>query len=154
MHYLEFERPIADLEGKIVELQKLAEEDPNMDIGSEVERLQARAGTLVADTYARLTPWQKVQVARHPGRPHFLDYARRLFEDFTPLAGDRSFSEDEAIVAGLARFRGRPIAFMGQEKGQRHPEPHQAQFRLRHAGRLVARQCVSSNWPAATACRC
>ena len=117
MHYLEFERPIADLEGKIVELQKLAEEDPNMDIGTEVERLQARAGTLVADTYARLTPWQKVQVARHPGRPHFLDYARRIFDDFTPLAGDRSLSEDQAVVAGLARFRGRPVAFLGQEKG-------------------------------------
>src|SRR5215469_17047105 len=117
MHYLEFERPIAELEGKIVELKKLAEEDPNMDIDGQVEQLTARAGTLVADTYARLTPWQKVQVARHPGRPHFLDYARRLFEDFTPLAGDRSFGEDEAVVAGLARFRGKPVAFIGQEKG-------------------------------------
>ena len=126
MHYLEFERPIADLEGKIVELQKLAEEDPNLDIGSEVERLQARAGTLVSDTYARLTPWQKVQVARHPGRPHFLDYARRLFEDYTPLAGDRAFAEDEAVVAGLARFRGRPIAFIGQEKG------NDTQSRIKH----------------------
>ena len=103
MHYLEFERPIAELEGKIVELRKLAEEDPSMDIDTEVARLQSRAGTLVADTYARLTPWQKVQVARHPGRPHFLDYARRLLEDFTPLAGDRSFGEDQAVVAGLAR---------------------------------------------------
>jgi acetyl-CoA carboxylase carboxyl transferase subunit alpha len=126
MHYLEFERPIADLEGKIVELQKLAEEDPNMEIGTEVERLQARAGNLVADTYARLTPWQKVQVARHPGRPHFLDYARRIFDDFTPLAGDRSFSEDQAVVAGLARFRGRPVAFIGQEKG------NDTQSRIKH----------------------
>jgi acetyl-CoA carboxylase carboxyl transferase subunit alpha len=126
MHYLEFERPIADLEGKIVELQKLAEEDPNMDIGTEVERLQARAGSLVADTYARLTPWQKVQVARHPGRPHFLDYAQRIFDDFTPLAGDRSFSEDQAVVAGLARFRGRAIAFIGQEKG------NDTQSRIKH----------------------
>src|SRR6201995_3692142 len=117
MHYLEFERPIAELEGKIVELRKLAEEDPNMDIDGEVERLQARAGTLVADTYARLTPWQKVQVARHPGRPHFLDYAKRILDDFTPLSCDRSFAEDAAVVAGLARFRGRPIAFIGQEKG-------------------------------------
>src|SRR5665213_502771 len=103
MHYLEFERPIAELEGKIVELRKLAEEDPNMDIGGEVERLKARAGSLVADTYAKLTPWQKVQVARHPGRPHFLDYAGRILEDFTPLAGDRNFGEDQAVVAGLAR---------------------------------------------------
>jgi acetyl-CoA carboxylase carboxyl transferase subunit alpha len=117
MHYLEFERPIAELEGKIVELRKLAEEDPSMDIDAEVERLQSRAGTLVADTYARLTPWQKVQVARHPERPHFLDYARRILEDFTPLSGDRSFGEDHAVVAGLARFHGRPIAFIGQEKG-------------------------------------
>ena len=117
MHYLEFERPIAELEGKIVELRKLAEDDPSMDIDGEVKRLEMRAGTMVADTYARLTPWQKVQVARHPGRPHFLDYANRILEDFTPLAGDRSFGEDQAVVAGLARFRGRPIAFIGQEKG-------------------------------------
>jgi acetyl-CoA carboxylase carboxyl transferase subunit alpha len=126
MHYLEFERPIAELEGKIVELRKLAEEDPSMDINGEVERLQSRAGTLVADTYAKLTPWQKVQVARHPGRPHFLDYARRILEDFTPLAGDRSFGEDQAVVAGLARFRGRPIAFIGQEKG------NDTESRIRH----------------------
>ncbi|HVW74353.1 MAG TPA: acetyl-CoA carboxylase carboxyltransferase subunit alpha [Rhizomicrobium sp.] len=126
MHYLEFERPIAELEGKIVELRKLAEEDPNMDIDGEVERLQARAGTLVADTYAKLTPWQKVQVARHPGRPHFLDYARRIFDEVTELAGDRAFREDAAIVAGLARFRGRPVAFIGQEKG------NDTQSRLKH----------------------
>ena len=126
MHYLEFERPIAELEGKIVELRKLAEEDPNMDIGGQVEQLTARAGTLVADTYARLTPWQKVQVARHPGRPHFLDYARHILEDFTPLAGDRSFGEDQAVVAGLARFRGRPVAFIGQEKG------NDTQSRIKH----------------------
>jgi acetyl-CoA carboxylase carboxyl transferase subunit alpha len=126
MHYLEFERPIAELEGKIVELRKLAEVDPNMDIGAEVERLESRAGTLVADTYARLTAWQKVQVARHPERPHFLDYARRLLEDFTPLAGDRNYGEDQAVVAGLARFRGRPVAFIGQEKG------NDTQSRVKH----------------------
>jgi acetyl-CoA carboxylase carboxyl transferase subunit alpha len=126
MHYLEFERPIAELEGKIVELRKLAEEDPTMDIDAEVTRLQTRAGTLVADTYARLSSWQKVQVARHPERPHFLDYARRILEDFTPLAGDRSFGEDQAVVAGLARFRGRPVAFIGQEKG------NDTQSRIKH----------------------
>src|SRR5258707_9505440 len=126
MHYLEFERPIAELEGKIVELRKLAEEDPSMDIHGEVERLQSRAGTLVADTYARLTSWQKVQVARHPGRPHFLDYANRILEDFTPLSGDRAYGEDQAVVAGLARFRGRPVAFIGQEKG------NDTQSRIRH----------------------
>ena len=97
-----------------------------MEIESQVERLQSRAGTLVADTYARLTPWQKVQVARHPGRPHFLDYARQILEDFTPLAGDRLFAEDQAVVAGLARFRGRPIAFIGQEKG------NDTQSRIKH----------------------
>ncbi len=117
MQYLEFERPIAELEGKIVELQKLAEADPTMDIGQDVERLRDRASEMVRDTYARLTPWQKVQVARHPGRPHFLDYARAILDDFTPLAGDRQFGEDQAIVGGLARFRGRPIVFMGQERG-------------------------------------
>jgi acetyl-CoA carboxylase carboxyl transferase subunit alpha len=126
MHYLEFERPIAELEGKIVELRKLAEEDPAMDIDAEVARLQTRAGTMVADTYARLTSWQKVQVARHPGRPHFLDYAGRIFEDFMPLAGDRNYGEDQAVVAGLARFRGRAIAFIGQEKG------NDTQSRVKH----------------------
>ena len=126
MHYLEFERPIADLEGKIVELRKLAEEDPKMDIQDEVAKLQSRAGELVRETYARLTPWQKVQVARHPARPHFLDYARSVFDEFTPLAGDRQFGEDQALVAGLARFRGRPVAFIGQERG------NDTQSRLKH----------------------
>src|SRR4029078_1078775 len=126
MHYLEFERPIAELEGKIVELKRLSEEDPNMEIDAEVERLSSRAGTMVADTYARLGAWQKVQVARHPERPHFLDYARQILEDFTPLAGDRSFGEDQAVVAGLARFRGRPVAFIGQEKG------NDTQSRVKH----------------------
>ena len=126
MHYLEFERPIAELEGKIVELRKLAEADPTMEIGDDVARRRRRAGDMVRDTYARLSPWQKVQVARHPGRPHFLDYARAIFEDFTPLAGDRQFGEDQAIVGGLARFRGRPVVFMGQERG------NDTQSRLKH----------------------
>jgi acetyl-CoA carboxylase carboxyl transferase subunit alpha len=126
MQYLEFERPIAELEGKIVELRKLAEEDPNLDINGEVARLESRAGQMMRDTYSHLTPWQKVQVARHPARPHFLDYARVLFDDFTPLAGDRQFAEDQAVVAGLARFRGRPVAFIGQERG------NDTQSRLMH----------------------
>jgi acetyl-CoA carboxylase carboxyl transferase subunit alpha len=117
MEYLEFERPIAELEGKIVELRKLADEDPALDIDADVGRLKERADQMVRDTYARLAPWQKVQVARHPNRPHFLDYAKLIFDEFTPLAGDRAFSEDQAIVAGLARFRGRAVAFIGQEKG-------------------------------------
>jgi acetyl-CoA carboxylase carboxyl transferase subunit alpha len=117
MHYLDFERPIAELEGKIVELKTLAGQDPSLDIDGEVTRLNARAALMVKDTYARLSPWQKLQVARHPERPQFLDYARLIFDDFTPLAGDRAFGEDEAIIAGLARFRGRPVAFLGQERG-------------------------------------
>jgi acetyl-CoA carboxylase carboxyl transferase subunit alpha len=117
MHYLDFERPISELEGKIVELKKLAEADPTMDIDGDVARLTTRADQMVRDTYARLTPWQKVLVARHPDRPHFLDYAKVIFDDMTTLAGDRSFGEDQAVVAGLARFRGRPVAFLGQEKG-------------------------------------
>ncbi|MCP5411030.1 MAG: acetyl-CoA carboxylase carboxyltransferase subunit alpha [Alphaproteobacteria bacterium] len=126
MHYLDFERPIAELEGKIVELRQLAGEDPTMEIDADVERLTQRASQMVCDTYSHLSPWQKVQVARHPGRPHFLDYARRIFDDFTPLAGDRGFAEDRAVVAGLARFRGRPVAFIGQEKG------NDTESRIRH----------------------
>jgi acetyl-CoA carboxylase carboxyl transferase subunit alpha len=118
MHaYLDFERPIAELEGKIVELRQLAAADPTMQIDAEVARLQQRVETLVKDIYARLTPWQKVQVARHPSRPHFFDYAKHLFDEFTPLAGDRAFGEDSAIITALARFRGQAVAVVGQEKG-------------------------------------
>ena len=118
MHaYLDFERPIAELEGKIVELRKLAEDDPTMAIEDDVGRLQSKARQLIHDTYAKLTPWQKAMVARHPARPHFLDYAAALFDDFTTLAGDRAFGEDHAIITGLARFRGKPVAVVGQEKG-------------------------------------
>ncbi|MGB8365314.1 MAG: acetyl-CoA carboxylase carboxyltransferase subunit alpha [Rhizomicrobium sp.] len=118
MHaYLEFERPIADLEGKIVELRKLAEADPTMDIEDDVGRLQSKAKQLIHDTYAKLTPWQKALVARHPARPHCLDYVSSLIDDFTSLAGDRLFGEDRAVVTGLGRFRGRAVAIVGQEKG-------------------------------------
>jgi len=118
MHaYLDFERPIAELEGKIVELRQLAAADPTMEIDGEIARLQQKADQLVRDTYAKLSPWQKVQVARHPARPHFSDYAAQLFEEFTPLAGDRTFGEDGAVIAALARFRGRSVAVVGQEKG-------------------------------------
>ncbi len=118
MHaYLDFERPIAELEGKIVELRQLAAADATMQIDAEVVRLQQRVDQLVKDTYAKLTPWQKVQVARHPSRPHFFDYAKHLFDDFTPLAGDRAFGEDAAIITAVARFRGQAVAVVGQEKG-------------------------------------
>ncbi len=124
--YLEFEKPIADLEGKIVDLRQLASQDPTMNIEEEVGRLQSKVNTLVKQTYAKLTPWQKALVARHPNRPHFLDYAAHLFDDFTPLAGDRLFGEDRALMTGLARFRGRPVAVIGQEKG------NDTQSRLKH----------------------
>lgn len=118
MHaYLDFERPIAELEGKIVELRQLASQDSTMQIDDEVARLQTKANALVADTYAKLSPWQKALVARHPARPHFSNYAAALFEDFTPLAGDRLYAEDTAVISGLGRFAGRAVAIVGQEKG-------------------------------------
>ncbi|HEY2071565.1 MAG TPA: acetyl-CoA carboxylase carboxyltransferase subunit alpha [Rhizomicrobium sp.] len=115
--YLEFERPIAELEGKIVELRQLAAADPSMDIEDDVSRLQAKASTLINDTYAKLTPWQKALVARHPARPHMSEYLAQLIDEFTPLAGDRLFGEDRAVVAGLGRFRGQSVAIVGHEKG-------------------------------------
>jgi acetyl-CoA carboxylase carboxyl transferase subunit alpha len=118
MHaYLDFERAVADLEGKIVELRQLSADDASVKIDDEVKRLQARADQLLRETYARLTPWQKAQVARHAARPHFSDYVTGLIDEFTPLAGDRLYGEDKAIVAGLGRFRGAPVAIVGQEKG-------------------------------------
>ena len=118
MHnYLDFEKPISDLEGKIHELKKLASEDESIDTSDEVGRLEIRVREATADIYSKLNAWQKTQVARHPQRPHFVDYAEALLTEFTPLAGDRKFSEDAAIQAGFARFRGQPIAIIGQEKG-------------------------------------
>ena len=116
--YLDFEKPIAELESKVSELRTLAgDEDASVSITEEVTRLQQKAHQALVDTYAKLSPWQKTQVARHPERPHFLDYVDALVEDFTPLAGDRYFAEDAAIMGGLGRFRGRPIAVLGHEKG-------------------------------------
>jgi acetyl-CoA carboxylase carboxyl transferase subunit alpha len=118
MHnYLDFEKPISDLEGKIHELKKLALEDESIDTSDEVGRLEGRVHEATLEIYSKLNAWQKTQVARHPQRPHFIDYSAALFEEFTPLAGDRKFSEDAAIQAGLARFRGQPVAVIGQEKG-------------------------------------
>lgn len=125
MQYLDFERPVAELEGKIVELRTLAQTDPAVQIDAEVARLQQRADLMLKDLYARLTPWQRVQVARHAERPHFSDYIS-LFEDFTPLAGDRLYGEDAAIISGFGRFRGRSVAVVGQEKGS------DTQSRLKH----------------------
>ena len=115
-HFLEFERPIAELEGKIEELRHLSTTG-ELNIADEVGRLESSANRLLRQTYARLTPWQKVQVARHPERPHCLDYIGALISDFVPLAGDRAFGEDAAVVGGIGRFRGRSIVVLGTEKG-------------------------------------
>ncbi|SLN32709.1 acetyl-CoA carboxylase carboxyltransferase subunit alpha [Oceanibacterium hippocampi] len=115
-HFLEFEKPIAELEGKIGELSRLIEAgDDNLE--RELERLRARADQLIRQTYAKLDPWQKTQVARHTGRPKFAEYADRLITDFTPLAGDRGFADDKAIIGGPGRFRGRAVMVIGTEKG-------------------------------------
>jgi acetyl-CoA carboxylase carboxyl transferase subunit alpha len=123
--FLDFEKPIAELEGKIEELRQLGTKDGAKDgaknaginIDEEILRLHNKVAGLIGDTYAKLTPWQKTLVARHPARPHFFDYINRLTTDFTPLAGDRLFGDDKAIIAGLARFRGRSVAVVGHEKG-------------------------------------
>lgn len=114
--YLDFEQPIAELEGKIAELRHLSD-DGEVNIAEEVGRLQGKAERLLRTTYGKLTPWQKVQVARHPDRPHYADYIGHMIEDYTPLAGDRAFADDKAIQCGLGRFRGRPVAVIGHEKG-------------------------------------
>jgi len=116
-NYLDFEKPVADLEGKILELKKLSESGEAVDVAEEISRLERRSKDALRDVYRALTPWQKAQVARHPDRPHCMDYVRALFTDFTPLAGDRAYGEDEAVVAGFARFKGQSIAIVGQEKG-------------------------------------
>ncbi len=115
--YLDFEKPVAELEAKVEELRALAAEGQAVEIEDEVGRLEDKAREALQELYAGLTPWQKTLVARHPNRPHLSHYLEDLIEDFTPLAGDRRFGEDEAIVGGLGRFRGEPIMVLGQEKG-------------------------------------
>jgi acetyl-CoA carboxylase carboxyl transferase subunit alpha len=115
-HFLDFERPVAELEGKIEELRRLATTG-ELNIADEIGRLQSSADRLLRQTYSRLTPWQKVQVARHPERPHCLDYLGGLITEFVPLAGDRAFAEDAAIVGGIGRFRERSVLVLGTEKG-------------------------------------
>jgi acetyl-CoA carboxylase carboxyl transferase subunit alpha len=115
-HFLDFERSIAELESKVDELRRLSTTG-ELNIADEVGRLEGSANRLLRQTYSRLTPWQKVQVARHPERPHSLDYIAGLITDFVPLAGDRAFGEDTAVVGGVGRFRGRSIIVLGTEKG-------------------------------------
>ncbi|WP_421927483.1 acetyl-CoA carboxylase carboxyltransferase subunit alpha [Neoaquamicrobium sediminum] len=125
-NYLDFEKPVADLEGKILELKKLSESGESVDVGDEIARLEKRSQEALREAYRQLTPWQKVQVARHPDRPHCLDYVRGLFTDFTQLAGDRAFGEDNAVIAGFARFQGEAVALLGLEKG------NDTQTRIKH----------------------
>lgn len=115
--YLDFEKPIAELESKVAELQMLSDSSSSVPITDEIARLQQKAQQLMVDTYAKLTPWQKTQVARHPNRPHTVDYVSAFIEDFTPMSGDRYFGEDAAIMGGMGSFRGRSVIVLGHEKG-------------------------------------
>src|SRR5919206_3694431 len=124
--YLDFEKPVAELEAKVEELRALGENRDAVAIADDISRLEAKAADALKELYSKLTPWQKTLVARHPQRPHFVDYCAGLITEFTPLAGDRKFAEDEAIVGGFGRFRGQPVCVLGQEKG------HSTETRIRH----------------------
>ena len=124
--YLDFEKPVAELEAKVEELRALGENRDAVSITDDISRLEVKAADALKELYAKLTPWQKTLVARHPDRPHARHYVAALIEGFTPLAGDRKFAEDEAIVGGFGRFRGQPVCVMGQEKG------HNTETRIRH----------------------
>lgn len=115
--YLDFEKPVADLEAKVDELRALGKNGKAVEIEDEVVRLEVKATEALRELYANLTPWQKTLVARHPERPHLSHYLDRLIDDFVPLSGDRSFGEDQAIVGGIGRFRGEPLLVIGHEKG-------------------------------------
>jgi len=124
--YLEFEKQVADLEGKIRELQSMGDDDSTVNLDDDISRLKTKSQQALSDLYKKLNPWQKTQVARHPDRPHFKDYALALIDEFQPLAGDRGFAEDHAIQTGIGRFRGRSIVVIGHEKG------NDTQSRLKH----------------------
>ena len=116
-NYLDFEKPLAEIEGKAEELRALARQNEEMDVADEAAALDRKAADLLEELYKDLTPWRKCQVARHPERPHCRDYIDTLFTDYTPLAGDRNFADDLAVMGGLARFDGKPVMVIGQEKG-------------------------------------
>ena len=115
--YLDFEKPIAELEERLGDLRETANSSEDIDIEAEIAKLEAKSSKLLKDTYAKLTPWQKVQVARHPERPHFKDFVAGMADDFVPLAGDRNFGDDQAIIGGFARIDGRRVMLIGHEKG-------------------------------------
>lgn len=125
-NYLEFERPLAEIEGKAEELRALARANAEMNIEKEAAALDKKAQDILRDLYKDLTPWRKCQVARHPDRPHCKDYIEALFTEYTPLAGDRNFADDHAIMGGLARFNDRPVMVIGHEKG------HDTKSRIEH----------------------
>jgi acetyl-CoA carboxylase carboxyl transferase subunit alpha len=116
-NYLEFERPLAEIEGKAEELRAMARDNNEMDIEAEAAALDKKASSMLLDLYSTLTPWRKCQVARHPDRPHCKDYIKALFQEYTPLAGDMNFADDHSIMGGLARLEGRPVVIIGHEKG-------------------------------------
>ena len=117
MQYLDFEKPLSDIEGKAEELRAMAKTNPGMDVSKEAEALDRKADQALRDLYKNLTAWQKCQVARHPDRPHCQDYIEQLFTEFTSLAGDRAFADDHAVIGGLARFNDQPVMVIGHEKG-------------------------------------
>jgi len=117
MHYLEFEKTLAEIEGKAEELRAMARQNEEMNVEAEAGALDKKASNLLKDLYGSLTPWRKCQVARHPERPHCLNYIDALFTEFTPLAGDRNFADDHAVMGGLARFDDTPVVVIGHEKG-------------------------------------
>ena len=116
-HYLDFEKPLAEIEGKAEELRAMARQNEEMDVEKEAENLDLKAQEILADLYKNLTPWRKCQIARHPERPHCKDYIKAIFSEFIPLAGDRNFADDQAVIGGLARFGDKPIVVIGHEKG-------------------------------------
>ena len=117
VHYLDFEKPLAEIEGKAEELRSMARQNEEMDVEKEAENLDFKAQELLVDLYKNLTPWRKCQIARHPERPHCRDYIKALFSEFIPLAGDRSFADDQAVIGGLGRFSDKPVVVIGHEKG-------------------------------------
>jgi len=117
VHYLDFEKPLAEIEGKAEELRAMARQNDEMNVEKEAENLDLKAQELLIDLYKNLTPWRKCQIARHPERPHCRDYIKVLFSEFIPLAGDRNFADDQAVIGGLARFSDQPVVVIGHEKG-------------------------------------
>ena len=116
-HYLDFEKPLAEIEGKAEELRAMARQNEEMDVEKEAENLDLKAQEILVGLYKNLTPWRKCQIARHPERPHCRDYIKALFSEFVPLAGDRNFADDQAVIGGLARFGDKPVVVIGHEKG-------------------------------------